>query len=94
MKFILEFLRFIIIMVILGGLLASLVINVYSTIGLNINNNAWFIWIAAEILIFVIYRNKLHFSGWYKVKEKLSNSITFVMIICSFILLVIPLFLT
>lgn len=96
MRIILEILRIICILLIFGGLLSALLNYIYSTLGININKNesSWLRWIAIYFLLFVLYRNKLQFSGWYKGKEqrKLSKSISFSLIFCAIImLLIIPL---
>lgn len=48
--------------------------------------------LAVVILLFVLYRNKLQFSGWYKGKGKvkLPKSLSIVLILISIILLISP----
>jgi len=48
--------------------------------------------IAAFILFFVLYRNRLQFSGWYKGsgKEKLPKSLSKWFVFSSFFLLILP----
>lgn len=96
MRIILEVLRVICIMLVLGVLLSSLLNMMYGALGIDLINNkfAWLIWFAVYFIIFVLYRNKLQFSGWYKGKElkKLSKPESLGLIICAVImLLIIPL---
>jgi accessory gene regulator protein AgrB len=84
-------------MLLLGGLFGSLLNFVYVSLGFNLKNNefVWLMWIAIYILLFVFYRNKFQFSGWYKGERqrKLPKAITFVMLGCSVILFIITPFL-
>jgi len=66
MGFLLEILRIVLILLILGVLFSSLLNSVYAALGFDLNNNeyVWLLWIAILILLFVFYRNKLQFSGW------------------------------
>ncbi|WOV85768.1 hypothetical protein PGH26_07495 [Sporosarcina jeotgali] len=87
-----ELLRVCIILVFGGGIGWMIARNLY------IMNNAdadtmWMGAIAVFLSLFVLYRNKLQFSGWYKgnSKEKLPKAVSFVLILLSFILLITPL---
>ncbi len=68
--------------------------RVYSALGIDLNDNAYdgLQWIAIYVFIFILYRNKLQFSGWYKGKKlkKLPKSFTLVMVSGAIILLLLP----
>ncbi len=97
MRFILELLRIIILLLLVGGLLGFLEKSIYISLGLNVNNNPYMylIGIANLILIFVVYRNKWQFSGWYKgqQKRKLPKQVTILLITIACTLLIITPFL-
>jgi hypothetical protein len=97
MRFLLEILRIVSILLVFGGLLSYLTGHVYATLGFNLDNSEylWLIWIAILLLLFVFYRNRLQFSGWYKGEgmKQLPKPITFVLIGCSIILFTITPFL-
>lgn len=86
-----ELLRIILLFVFIGGLIWLVVEN-----GYTLNNvtytYSWLGGIAVLTLLFVLYRNKLQFSGWYngKGKQKLSKKVTSSLIFISIILFVSP----
>ena len=91
MRTFLELLRIIFILGILGALGWGIIGSIYT------NNEAtesysWLGAIAILLLIFVLYRNKLQFSGWYKGegKVKLPKSLTVILILSSIFLIVLP----
>ena len=88
----LELIRILFIMAIVVGILGSIVGYVYLEIGTDINEYGWMTYIAIPILIFVLYRNKLQFSGWYKGKdrEKLPKIVSQILIFTSISLLFLP----
>ncbi|SES04468.1 hypothetical protein SAMN04487944_11613 [Gracilibacillus ureilyticus] len=87
MRVLLELVRIILIFGILGGILSQLLKNVYLAFGMDAYNYGWIGYIAILIFLFVLYRNKWQFSGWYKGKgreklpKKVSQVLTFVVII-------------
>lgn len=87
----LELLRIILLFGILGGILGTLLENVYSLFDLNTEPFEWLGHIAIMLLVFVFYRNKLQFSGWYKGKgrEKLPARTTCSLFLVSDLLLVL-----
>lgn len=91
MRTALELLRIILILVILGALGWAVIGNIY-TINESTESYSWLGAIAILILLFVLYRNKLQFSGWYKGKEKvkLPNSVSIMLIISSILLIIMP----
>lgn len=91
MRTILELLRIIIIIGIMGVLGGLVLSNLYS-INDRIEQYSWLGVIAILLLAFVLYRNKLQFTGWYKGKgrEKLPRSVSYVLVLCSIILIILP----
>lgn len=88
----LELLRILIILIFFGGLGWAVLNNIYTMYEVPIK----YMWVGATtifIIIFVLYRNKLQFSGWYKgkSKEKLPKKVSFLLILISFLLLITPL---
>jgi hypothetical protein len=93
LRIILELFRITAIFLILGALLGGLMKLVYANIGINVDNTngAWLVGFAIIILLFVLYRNKLQFSGFYKGegKVKLLRKVSVSLISCSVIMLFI-----
>ncbi|MFJ7928759.1 hypothetical protein [Peribacillus sp. NPDC096448] len=90
MRVLLELIRIILIFGIAGTILSNIVNGIYINIG--VNQYGWLCYIAILLLLFVWYRNKLQFSGWYsgKGKEKLPKMASLVIIMCSLFLLCAP----
>ncbi len=66
---------------------------IYSTLQTNMDHDlGWFPGIAIYIILFVLYRNKLQFSGFYEGPHQkvLPKKVTFVLIACSLLLFIIP----
>ncbi|MFO1442905.1 hypothetical protein KDN24_06705 [Bacillus sp. Bva_UNVM-123] len=78
MRVLLELIRTIVIFGIVGGISSYLLKHVYLAFGTDTNNYGWIGFIAILIFLFVLYRNKLQFSGWYKGKgrEKLPKKVS------------------
>ena len=95
----LEMLRIILIFGILGSILSSLLRTVYFLLNMNLEDPILMLGsIGILILLFVLYRNKFQFSGWYNgdVYEKLprrTTKILYTFIITLFILPIILQFL-
>jgi accessory gene regulator protein AgrB len=95
MRSLFEIMRILLIVFFLGGLMWLVTNGFYTLLGfeLNLDSNVYIvlIWIAILLLIFVFYRNKLQFSGWYKGenKKKLPKSVTLSLISLSVLLLII-----
>lgn len=94
MRTLLELLRIIVVFGLLGALGWVVMRNIY-TINETTETYSWLGALAIFILLFILYRNKLQFSGWYKGKgrKKLSakvsitlNSISILLIISPFVL--------
>ena len=92
MRVFLELIRIIFIFVIVGGILGYFVENIYLGIGTDTERYGWMGFVAILILIVVLYRNKLQFSGWYKGKgrEKLPKIVSQILIFSSISLLLLP----
>ena len=95
MKMLLELLRIIISFAFLGGLCWIILENIYTSFEV-IQTYSWLGAIAILLLLFVLYRNKLQFTGWYKGtgREKLSNNATRTFIFSSIILVISPVLLS
>ncbi|MGG0846872.1 hypothetical protein [Peribacillus simplex] len=92
MRVLLELIRIILIFGIAGSIISIIVNGIYINIGVNMNQYGWLGSIAILILLFVWYRNKLQFSGWYsgKGKEKLPKTASRILIMCSLLFLCAP----
>ncbi len=86
-----ELLRIIFIFVILGGIGWALIGNIY-----EINETAepysWLGALAILVLLFVMYRNKLQFSGWFRGEggKKLPEKVSVRLVFISIILIIAP----
>lgn len=97
MKVILELIRILAISLILGSIMSAIMNIIYRLFSVNITNTngSFLVGIAIFILLFVLYRNKLQFSGFYdgegkiKLSERVSRSLislsVFLFIIAPFI---------
>ncbi len=94
-RVILELFRIIIIFAILATVLGGIPHAFYTTIGIDTDNYGWTAMLGVFILIFVLYRNKLQFSGWYTGKggEKLPKGLSKLLIISAIVLLLFSPFL-
>lgn len=87
----LELLRVAAILIVLGAGSGMILSSIYSS-DAGTEPYAWLGGIAVVLLIFVLYRNKLQFSGWYKgeSRDKLPRIATILLICVSLLLLVSP----
>ncbi len=94
MRVLLELLRIIFIFILLGGLGWEIIGNIY-TINEVTERYSWFGGVAILLILFVLYRNKLQFSGWYKGKcrEKLPKTVSLMLIWVSILLIISPIIL-
>ncbi|OIJ16840.1 hypothetical protein BKP45_02740 [Anaerobacillus alkalidiazotrophicus] len=92
MRVLLELLRIIFIFAILATLIGGIPHAIYSNIGIHTEKYGWTAMLGVFILIFVLYRNKLQFSGWYegKGREKLPIAVSKTLIISAIVLLLSP----
>lgn len=93
MKVLLEVLRIVFIMLLLGGLGITVLYQLYNALGVQ-ESLTWMGSLAIWILLFILYRNKLQFTGWYKGvgRERLPKRVSRSLIMLSIVLIVIPLF--
>jgi hypothetical protein len=92
----LELFRAIVLVLLVGVIVSSLVTLVYHLIHLTIGGLGFFaVFIASMIILFILYRNKFQFHGFYRGKSlvKLSEKTTRVLIIIAAALLIIAPFL-
>lgn len=92
MKVLLELIRVIFIFAIVGAILGYFLKGMYIGIGTYTEKYSWLGSLAILILIFVLYRNKLQFSGWYKGKgrKKLPKIVSRILVFSSISLLLLP----
>lgn len=95
MRMLLEFIRIIVLFAIVGSALGYFINYIYLEMELETEKYGLIVFIAIFILFFVLYRNKLQFSGWYKGKgrEKIPRIVSQILILSSAILLLLPPFL-
>ena len=88
---ILELVRIIAIFGLFGALIWIIIGNMY-TINNAIESYSWLGALAILVLLFVLYRNKLQFSGWYKGKgrKKLPVEVSNTLIFISVLLMISP----
>lgn len=95
MLIVLEFLRVLFILIVGTGILSFWGIWVYDLIGIDLmaSSMAWMTSLANLIIVFVIYRNSLQFSGWFKSSKstKITRRLTIGLLGVSAILLIMPL---
>lgn len=86
----LELLRIIFIFLLLGGLIWALIGTIYQFEG--VENYQWLPGIGVYIILFVLYRNRLQFSGWYigKGRQQLRIKVSRTLISIAILLLVAP----
>ncbi|MFF2753102.1 hypothetical protein ACFVR1_05010 [Psychrobacillus sp. NPDC058041] len=94
---ILELIRIILLLGILGVFMGFLVNIIYGIFKVDFGNSylGFLPGVAILIMFFVFYRNKLQFSGYYKSdgQVKLSKKVSITLVSCSILLLIIgPLF--
>ncbi|WP_106498225.1 hypothetical protein [Lentibacillus sp. Marseille-P4043] len=91
MRVLLELLRIIFIFALLGGVAWLIVGKVYA-INPETQKYQWIGAIGIYTLLFVLYRHRLQFSGWYKGKgrQKLSKKASLTLICLSVLLLAMP----
>ena len=91
MRILAELLRILIIFVLLGALGWGILVDIYTVKGVG-SSYRWIGALAVVLLLFVLYRNKLQFSGWYKGKgrKKLSKNVTTTLISTSVVLIILP----
>ncbi|MFT8316774.1 MAG: hypothetical protein ABF651_00725 [Sporolactobacillus sp.] len=95
MRGILEFIRVILIMLLLALIFQGILLGIYHLLGLSISLRGGIpALLAILIVIFVLYRNKFQFHGFYsgKRKERLPHRLTLILsVVAGLCLIVAPL---
>ncbi|MFP5115241.1 hypothetical protein ACSU64_23095 [Bacillaceae bacterium C204] len=96
MKVLLELVRIVFLVVLIGGILSAFINYVYSKLETDIDTYGWMGLVSILIFLFVQYRNKYQFSGWYtgKGRVKLPTNVSKVLITISILLMLLPLILS
>ena len=91
MRVLLELVRILFIFLLLGGILGAILLNIYE--GFHAEQYGLLGGLGILLLLFILYRNKLQFSGWYQGpgREKFSKLVTRIFISIAIVLLVAPL---
>lgn len=91
MRTILELLRIILIFGILGAIGWKVTENIY-TINEPAESYSWLGAVAIFVLLFVLYKNKFQFAGWYKGegRKKLSRKVSVTLISVSILMVISP----
>lgn len=97
LRLFLEVIRITAIFLIFGALMGTLLKVVYASMGTDVNNTggAGMMGLSILILIFVWYRNRLQFSGFYKGEKrlKLPKTASVLLVSCSvLVLILVPVF--
>lgn len=88
----LELLRILIIFAFLGGIFGWLVDSLYRSMGLIHEPYIGLGYISVLLFLFILYRNKWQFGGWYegKGRRKLSKTITWALLVAAVLFFMIP----
>src|SRR5690554_5471812 len=91
MRLLFELLRIILLFTLVGGLSWILIESVYSIRNV-VEKYQWLGGVGIYTLLFVWYRNRLQFTGWYKGegREKLSRKMSLILVLASILLLAAP----
>ncbi|AMM95617.1 hypothetical protein UP17_19365 [Peribacillus simplex] len=97
LRVILELFRIITIIFVIGMIMGFIINSIYAIFGITVENTAggWIVAMAIFPLLYVLYRNRLQFSGFYKngKQVKLSNRTTTILLCFSVLMLTVaPLF--
>ncbi|WP_053366433.1 hypothetical protein [Bacillus sp. FJAT-27245] len=92
MRVLLELTRIILIFLFLGSILGYAVGALYSDFGINMEQYGWACVLGIYVILFVLYRNRWQFSGWYKGegREKLPPKLSKILILSSIVLILSP----
>ena len=86
-----EFVRVLILMFFLTAILYYPLGKLYETIGIETENYFYILTFAILLIVYVIYTNKLQFTGFYtKGAKKMSPKITWSILSISFLLISVP----
>ncbi|MFF2581476.1 MULTISPECIES: hypothetical protein [Peribacillus] len=97
LRVILELFRIITIIFVIGMIMGFIINSIYAIFGITVENTAggWIVGMAIFPLLYVLYKNRLQFSGFYKNggQVKLSNRTTTILLCFSVLMLTVaPLF--
>ncbi|MFC4735233.1 hypothetical protein ACFO4L_01430 [Bacillus daqingensis] len=92
MKGLLELVRVICIMLAAGAAAWWIVLEPLYSVNSQVQNWSWIGAMAVFVFIFVLYRNRWQFSGWYTGpgREKLSRPITTALVAIAGVMIIIP----
>ncbi|WP_277586627.1 hypothetical protein [Psychrobacillus antarcticus] len=92
MRTLLELIRIIVLYFIVCSFLGYFLNEIYLAMGINTETYGSIGFISIFISFFVLYRNKLQFSGWYqgKGREKLPKKVSQILILSSIAILLLP----
>lgn len=92
MRILMELIRIILIFIVLGGIASYLLSSIYEIIGGTSQSYDWMGFGGVFILLFVLYRNRLQFSGWYEGegRNRLSRKVTRILVLSAAVLLILP----
>jgi hypothetical protein len=90
--FLLEMARVLFYLFVGMAILWYLDVEIYKWFKINLHEHFLLVGIANFLLLLIVYRNHLQFSGWFKsnLNKKLPRSVTILASILIFILMVIP----
>jgi hypothetical protein len=97
LRVILELFRIITIIFVIGMIMGLIIHSIYAIFGITVENTTggWIVGMAIFPLLYVLYKNRLQFSGFYKngKQVKLSNRTTTILLCFSVLMLTVaPLF--
>lgn len=95
LRVILELFRIITIIFVIGMIMGLIIHSIYAIFGIAVENTGWIVGMAIFPLLYVLYKNRLQFSGFYKngKQVKLSNRTTAILLCSSVLMLTVaPLF--
>ncbi|MFD4929508.1 hypothetical protein ACFWMS_11300 [Peribacillus butanolivorans] len=97
LRVILELFRIITIILVIGMVMGFIINSIYAIFGINVENttDGWIVAMGIFPLLYVLYKNRLQFSGFYKNggQVKLSNRATTILLCTSVLMLTVaPLF--
>jgi len=92
MRTLLELIRIILLFAIVGSIMFYFLNYIYLEMGIATEKFGLIVFTAIFIVYFILYRNKLQFSGWYKGqgREKLPRKVSQILILSAIVLILIP----
>lgn len=92
LRVILEFMRIIFLLLLLGAFFGYVLETLYGEWGVDLANYGWMGTLGVLLIIFVLYRNKLQWSGWYQGagRANLSRKATLLLLSISALCILLP----